>query len=242
MLNQKNSFLKKKQNNFYYTLNRINTDNNTDNNKSKNTICLKYKQNLTNTRINSLDSNSVTNYEQRKIKVFKNRSPSSLMYYNIKNNNTSLKTENNRIIISNNNNVNQKIENLFKTVSFKKDNNYNNKKKKLCKNFSLDFSLKDEKENGKIIKCDDRLLSPISRGKSNDKIMYSLSKKRYLRKISNKSIQNIDFDFDELNKRLNKMIQNLENHAEIKKRNNIEKNKVGFIKLDAFEKEIGQEN
>ena len=238
MLSHKNLLLNKNKDNFF-TINKIgsgDTDNtyniHNDKDKNSNKYTIKINKKGINS-INSLDQNSIKNYEQRKIKVFKNKSPNSI---------NNKKEDNNKNNIRYSDIINQKYRNIYKTISFNKDiKDINCNKKNKFKNLSLDFSLKDEKETDEKHNSHMFLLSPINRGISDDRKVYSPSKKRFIKKRSKKNIQIIDFDFDELNKKLGRMIQKLEKKDENKKCN-YDNNKEGFIKWDAFEKEIGQEN
>ena len=184
------------------------------------------------------------NYEQRKIKVFKNKCPTNLIEIE---KNLTIATDNNKNNIDNISNFkSSKNEDIFKTLSFNEVNNFksNNKDNKIYNYFSLDSSLKEENEskneernknNNKI------LLSPINIEKSNNNKINSLSKKGYMQRKSKKHLQTENFNFDELNEKLFNMIKNLESQEikrEIKHCFNSKKNEDGFIKWDIFEKII----
>ena len=193
---------------------------------------------------NNVEFPCIMNYEQRKIKVFKNKCPTNLIEIE---KNLTIATDNNKNNIDNISNFkSSKNEDIFKTLSFNEVNNFksNNKDNKIYNYFSLDSSLKEENEskneernknNNKI------LLSPINIEKSNNNKINSLSKKGYMQRKSKKHLQTENFNFDELNEKLFNMIKNLESQEikrEIKHCFNSKKNEDGFIKWDIFEKII----
>ena len=218
LFTKNNNNIKTNQNKYnLFSLNKINKERP----KLENNSCLKHKEN----------NNKNKNYEQRKIKVLKYKSKNLMNKTNYKNNLT-LSIEN----IKKNDNIktNQtknKNDTIFKTLSFNKTKT-NSKNNCHEKNLSLDFS-SDNQDNSNL----NYLLTPINEGNSNNKTYSSLSKKRQLKNLSKRNIQAIDFDFDELNKKLLKMIKNLESH-EKKTKINHKRNEQGFLKWDILEKII----
>lgn len=248
-LNQKQLFLKtnhlNKNKKNIISYNRIITENN----KLKNTAGFQFQDKSKIKEKILTEIPPIMNYEQRKIKVIKNKSksksPNKFLINDIKDKNLTMQVEKNKINREKIKNINSSIkEELFKSLSFKKEHNCHsmNNSKNYYGHFSLDHSLKNKSEKIEMNKRDQIIiLSPVNTGRSNHKRVFSLKKKRYLQKLSRKNLQTENFDFEELNRRLFKMIRNLENH-EVKKEglklSKTKRDEEGFIKWDIFEKVI----
>jgi hypothetical protein len=252
-MNQKKLFLKnnnlKKFKKKSSLLKRINTEN--DNSKDKSCLKLEEKR-MTNKNL-STDKNTFNSIKnnKKKIKVRKYHSPSHDKEYIVNLKSPSLTIEQNTSLKNNIQKIQNiaiikspKIDDIFKTLSFSNNNlKKKNNDNKDERNFSLDFSLNNNNrkdfENDKMI----QLLSPISSRNRNKNKVSSLSKKRYMKKISKKNVKEFEFNFEELNQKLFKMIQTIENVTDNKEYKDNKKNeKEGFIKWDAFEKIIAEDN
>lgn len=234
----KNNNLKKYKKNGII-LKRINTEND----KIRNQSCFRCDGRRKINKNLSTDINSIMDYEQRKIKVQRYQSPNHEVMYNIKLKNANLTIDQNTSVKNDIQNIatikSPKNEDVFKTLSFTNNNKNTNLNER---NFSLDFSLNNNRNNDENDKMTN-LLSPISSRKYSKNKVSSLSKKRYLRKMSKKNVKETEFDFEELNKKLFKMIKNLENaDVIVKEKKNNKKNEEGFIKWDVFEKIITEDN
>ena len=215
-----------------------------ENKKSKNKSCLEKED----TRKNTIKlSNTIINYDQKKIRVQKTKSPNPFKRQ-VKLYNTNISIENNNTISNQNfeNNIRIKSEEnedkLYDLSYRKKNNNNNNNIKSIVNNnlidkfyFSLDLTLNNKNDNSKI--SNQRLISPKSMEKRDRKFMSSISKDK---KIS-KKVEISNFNFDELNQKLFKMIRKIESHDEKKKEIKNSEKKDGFIKWDIFEKAISEE-
>lgn len=240
----KNNHLRKNQKNFLSYI-RINTENNKS--KNKTSFQCQEKSKIKEKMLTEIPP--IMNYEQRKIKVIKNKSksksPKRNLINDIKDKNLTMQVEKNKINIEKIINIKSPIkEEIFRTLSFKNEPNCHSmsNSKNAYDNFSLDVSLKNINEkiennnNNQIL-----VLSPVNSGRINHKRVFSLKKKRYIKKLSKKNLQTENFDFEELNKRLFKMIRNIENHEAKKatlKLSKSKKDEEGFIKWDNFEKII----
>ena len=210
---------------------------------SQNSFKNEEEKKINNRNKNNTKFSSIIKYEQRKIKVFKNKCPTNLMESE---KDLTIENDNNKNNIDNISNFKSpKNDDIFRTLSFNKENNFNNNRHNNIYNyFSFDLSLKEEKENKKDEKnknSNNLLLSPINNGKTSNKRINSLSKKRYIQKKSKKNLDNENFNFDELNEKLFNIIKNLESQEikkEIRHCFHSRKNEDGFIKWDIFEKII----
>ena len=241
-LTQKDLFLKnnniKKNKNALFTENKSQLDSQSS---------CKIEEVKKNNNKENTDFSSIMNYEQRKIKVFKNKGPINLFETE---KNLTLAIDNKKNNIDNIDNITNfkspKNEDIFKTLSFNKVNNFknNNRNNNIYNYFSLDLSFKEENDNKNDEKNKNNnnlLLSPINIGKTSNKKINSLSKKRYMSKKSKINLKTENFNFDELNEKLFNMIKNLESQEikkEIKHCFHSKKNEEGFIKWDIFEKII----
>ena len=195
--------------NSYLTYKRMNTEEI----KYINQGHFNFEEKMKNNRKTYGDLTSIMDYEKRKIKVSKNKTPINLID-SFKERNLTLGFENDKLNLDN-----------FKSP--KKDENLKT------------LSVKKEKVNNTSYKDKIFLLNKINMENSfNNKKVLSLNKKRYITKKWKKKIKIENFDFEELNKRLSKIIQNLEKHEVKKEIKDSKKNKDGFIKWDNFEKVI----
>ena len=215
-----------------------------ENKKSKNKSCFE-KEDI---RKNTIKlSNTIINYDQKKITVHKTKSPNPFKR-KVKLYNTNISIENNNTY--NNHNLENTIrikseENEVKQndLSYRNQNNNNNNNIKSIVNnnlkdkfyFSLDLTLNNKKETNK--NENQKLISPKSVEKRERKFMSSISKDKKI--IKNDDISN--FNFDELNQKLFKMIRKIESHEEKRKERKNSDKKDGFIKWDIFEKAISEE-
>ena len=173
--------------NSYLTYKRMNTEEI----KYINQGHFNFEEKMKNNRKTYGDLTSIMDYEKRKIKVSKNKTPINLID-SFKERNLTLGFENDKLNLDN-----------FKSP--KKDENLKT------------LSVKKEKVNNTSYKDKIFLLNKINMENSfNNKKVLSLNKKRYITKKWKKKIKIENFDFEELNKRLSKIIQNLEKH-EVKK-------------------------
>ena len=221
-----------------------------ENKRWKNKSCIENEDKL---KDKTKSSNKViNNYEQKKLSVQKQISPNPLKR-NVINHNSFLSLDNNNLCSKHNfkNNLrtkSEKNENMLNSISFNKQNNYNIKN--LINNyddkiyFSLDFSLNNKNENGKNKVLNQKyLLSPKSLESRDKKISSSVYKDRYKRKLSKTNTDSSNFDIDELNKKLFRVIKNIEKQEEKSKEiKKSDKYDDGFIKWDIFEKVIAEEN
>ena len=222
---------------------------NTENDKIRNQSCFRSDGRRKINKNLSTDLNAILDYEQRRIKVQRYQSPNHGVTHNIKLKKANLTIDQNTSVKNNIQNIatirSPRNEDLFKTLSFSNNfsNNNNNKNNNVNeRNFSLDFSLNNNRNNDENDKMTN-LLSPISSRKYSKNKVTSLSKKRYLRKISKKNVKETEFYFEELNKKLFKMIKNLENvDVIVKDKKDNKTNEEGFIKWDVFEKIITEDN
>ena len=221
-----------------------------ENKKSKNKSCLEKEDKLKDKTKTS--SKVINNYEQKKVSVQKQISPNPLKR-NVINHNSFLSLENNNLSSKHNfkNNLrtkSEKNENMFNSVSFSKQNNCNIKN--LINNFndktnfSLDFSLNNKNENGKNKVLNQKyMLSPKYLESRDKKISSSVYKDRHRRQLSKTNTDSSNFDIDELNKKLFRVIKKIEKQEEKSKEiKKSDKNDDGFIKWDIFEKVIAEEN
>jgi len=221
-----------------------------ENKKSKNKSCLEKEDKLKDKT--KASSKVINNYEQKKVSVQKQISPNPLKR-NVINHNSFLSLENNNLSSKHNfkNNLrtkSEKNENMFNSVSFSKQNNCNIKN--LINNFndktnfSLDFSLNNKNENGKNKVLNQKyVLSPKSLESRHKKISSSVYKDRHRRQLSKTNTDSSNFDIDELNKKLFRVIKKIEKQEEKSKElKKSDKNDDGFIKWDIFEKVIAEEN
>jgi len=221
-----------------------------ENKKSKNKSCLEKEDKLKDKT--KASSKVINNYEQKKVSVQKQISPNPLKR-NVINHNSFLSLENNNLSSKHNfkNNLrtkSEKNENMFNSVSFSKQNNCNIKN--LINNFndktnfSLDFSLNNKNENGKNKVLNQKyVLSPKSLESRDKKISSSVYKDRHRRQLSKTNTDSSNFDIDELNKKLFRVIKKIEKQEEKSKEiKKSDKNDDGFIKWDIFEKVIAEEN
>jgi len=221
-----------------------------ENKKSKNKSCLEKEDKLKDKTKTS--SKVINNYEQKKVSVQKQISPNPLKR-NVINHNSFLSLENNNLSSKHNfkNNLrtkSEKNENMFNSVSFSKQNNCNIKN--LINNFndktnfSLDFSLNNKNENAKNKVLNQKyMLSPKYLESRDKKISSSVYKDRHRRQLSKTNTDSSNFDIDELNKKLFRVIKKIEKQEEKSKEiKKSDKNDVGFIKWDIFEKVIAEEN
>ena len=214
-----------------------------ENKKSKNKSCFEKEEIKTNT---IKLSNTIINYEQRKITVQKTKSPNPFKRQ-VKLYKTHISIENNNAY--NNHNFENTIrikseenEDKFSDLSYRKQNNNSNNIKSIVNNnlkdkfyFSLDLTLNNKNENNKS--ANQKLISPKSVEKRERKFMSSINKDKRISK--NADISN--FNFDELNQKLFKMIRKIESHDEKRKERKNSDKKDGFIKWDIFEKAISEE-
>ena len=211
-----------------------------ENKKSKNKSCFE-KEDIRRSTIKL--SNTIINYDHKKITVQKTKSPNPFKRQ-VKLFNTNISIENNKAY--NNHNLETTIrikseenEDKLDDLSYRKPNNNNiksivnnNLKDKFY--FSLDLTLNNKIENNKY--ANQKLISPKSVEKRDRKFISSISKEK---KIKNADISN--FNFDELNQKLFKMIRKIESHEEKRKERKNSDKKDGFIKWDIFEKAISEE-
>jgi len=214
-----------------------------ENKKSKNKSCFEKEEIKTNT---IKLSNTIINYEQRKITVQKTKSPNPFKRQ-VKLYKAHISIENNNAY--NNHNFENTIrikseenEDKFSDLSYRKQNNNSNNIKSIVNNnlkdkfyFSLDLTLNNKNENNKS--ANQKLISPKSVEKRERKFMSSINKDKRISK--NADISN--FNFDELNQKLFKMIRKIESHDEKRKERKNSDKKDGFIKWDIFEKAISEE-
>jgi len=214
-----------------------------ENKKSKNKSCFEKEEIKTNT---IKLSNTIINYEQRKITVQKTKSPNPFKRQ-VKLYKAPISIENNNAY--NNHNFENTIrikseenEDKFSDLSYRKQNNNSNNIKSIVNNnlkdkfyFSLDLTLNNKNENNKS--ANQKLISPKSVEKRERKFMSSINKDKRISK--NADISN--FNFDELNQKLFKMIRKIESHDEKRKERKNSDKKDGFIKWDIFEKAISEE-
>ena len=241
-LNEKKLFL----NNNYIKKNRKKDDiiniNDLIFDKSKNKSCFdKEEKGKINAKLtNSI--NSINTYNQKKITVQKHKSPKPL--------NLEIKTKN-----SNFSSLKSTIENNIRIKSEKNDiiissvNNDlsdNNIKNNFDDKFvSLDFSLNNKLDFKSIEATDNHkgLLSERNAQRFDKKNISIINKERFRKKLSKNNTHILNFDFDELNQKLFKMIKRIESHEkEPRGINTSRKKEEGFIKWDLFEKMISQEN
>ena len=221
-----------------------------ENKISKNKSCLEKEDKLKDKTKTS--SKVINNYEQKKVFVQKQISPNPLKR-NVINHNSFLSLENNNLSSKHNfkNNLrtkSEKNENMFNSVSFSNQNNCNIKN--LINNFndktnfSLDFSLNNKNENGKNKVLNQKyMLSPKYLESRDKKISSSVYKDRHRRQLSKTNTDSSNFDIDELNKKLFRVIKKIEKQEEKSKEiKKSDKNDDGFIKWDIFEKVIAEEN
>ena len=221
-----------------------------ENKKSKNKSCLEKEDKLKDKTKTS--SKVISNYEQKKVSVQKQISPNPLKR-NVINHNSFLSLENNNLSSKHNfkNNLrtkSEKNENMFNSVSFSNQNNCNIKN--LINNFndktnfSLDFSLNNKNENAKNKVLNQKyMLSPKYLESQDKKISSSVYKDRHRRQLSKTNTDSSNFDIDELNKKLFRVIKKIEKQEEKSKElKKSDKNDDGFIKWDIFEKVIAEEN
>jgi hypothetical protein len=221
-----------------------------ENKKSINKSCIEKEGNL---KDKAKTSNQViNNYGQKKLSVYKQISSIPLKR-NVINHNSFLSLENNNLSSKHNfkNNLrtkSEKNENMLNSISFNKQKNYNIKN--LINNFndniyfSLDFSINNKNENGKNKVLNQKyILSPKRLESRHKKISSSVCRDRHKKQLSKTNTDASNFDIDELNKKLFRVIKNIEKQEEksreIKKS---DKNDDGFIKWDIFEKVIAEEN
>lgn len=210
-----------------------------ENKLSKNKSCLENDD----IRRNNLKlSSAIINYEHKKITVQKTKSPNPFKRQ-VKLYNTNISIENNNTYSNRNfDNNNTRIkseenEDQLYDLSYRKQNNNNNIKSIINNNFkdnfylSLDLTLNNKNENNK------KLISPKSMEKRDRKFMSSVGKDKKMSKNVNIS----NFNFDELNQKLFKMIRKIESHEEKRKERKNSDKKDGFIKWDIFEKAISEE-
>lgn len=214
-----------------------------ENKKSKNKSCFEKEEIKTNT---IKLSNTIINYEQRKITVQKTKSPNPFKRQ-VKLYKAHISIENNNAY--NNHNFENTIrikseenEDKLYDLSYRKQNNNSNNIKSIVNNnlkdkfyFSLDLTLNNKNENNKS--ANQKLISPKSVEKRERKFMSSINKDKRISK--NADISN--FNFDELNQKLFKMIRKIESHDEKRKERKNSDKKDGFIKWDIFEKAISEE-
>lgn len=214
-----------------------------ENKKSKNKSCFEKEEIKTNT---IKLSNTIINYEQRKITVQKTKSPNPFKRQ-VKLYKAHISIENNNAY--NNHNFENTIrikseenEDKLYDLSYRKQNNNSNNIKSIVNNnlkdkfyFSLDLTLNNKNENNKS--ANQKLISPKSVEKRERKFMSSINKDKRISK--NADISN--FNFDELNQKLFKMIRKIESHDEKRKERKNPDKKDGFIKWDIFEKAISEE-
>ena len=221
-----------------------------ENKKSKNRSCLEKEDKLTDKT--KASNKVINNYEQKKLPGQKQISPIPLKR-NVINHNSFLSLDNNNLSSKHNlkNNLrtkSEKNESMLNSVSFNKQNNYNIKN--LINNFndqiyfSLDFSLNNKNENGKNKILNQKyLLSPKSMENRDKKISSSVYKDRHKRQLSKTNTDSSNFDIDELNKKLFRVIKKIEKQEEKSKEiKKSDKKDDGFIKWDIFEKAIAEEN
>lgn len=220
-----------------------------ENKKWKNKSCIEKEDKLKDKT--KASSKVINNYGEKKTSVQKQISPNPLKRNVIKHN-SYLSLDNNNLSSKHRfqNNLRTKSEkndDILNSVSFSKQNN---NIKNLINNFndktyfSLDFSLNNKNENGKNKVLNQKfLLSPKSLENRDKKISSSVYKDRHKRQLSKINTHSSNFDIDELNNKLFKVIKNIEKQEEKSKEiKKSEKNDDGFIKWDIFEKVIAEEN
>ena len=225
-------------------------------NKFKNKSCFEKEEKRQN-NIKILNKlNSVSNYENKEYQSYKYKS-SNPIKLNLKFQNSN-RYLNHKIEIINNFKINsEKSEDMINSLSIKKNKINNNNKNNINihinnnfykNNFSLDISLNNKthrNESAQIIedKNNKNLLSFQKGEIYNKKKFSSVSREKYTRKIYKNNTASSLLDFDELNKKLTKMIRNIESkEKELRKNNTSRKNEEGFIKWDAFEKIIAEDD
>jgi len=222
-----------------------------ENKKWNNRSCIEKEDKLNEKEKIKTSNIVINNYEQKKKSVQKEISPIPLKR-SVINHNSFLSLDNNNLYSK------HRFQNNLRTQSEKNDDIFNNKSfnkknsniKNLINNFndniyfSLDFSLNKKNENSKNKILNQKyLLSPKSLESRDKKISSSVYKDRHKRQLSKINTASSNFDIDELNKKLFKVIKKIEKQEEkIKEIKKSDKNDDGFIKWDIFEKVIAEEN